>query len=79
MALDQQNSNRVDAIIIGGGPAGLAAALGLSRQMFSTVVFDSKEYRNGPTTHMHNMIGFDVSVGKILAPSCVLNPCTMDV
>ena len=43
-----------DCLIVGGGPAGLAAALGLCRAIRTAVVFDSKSYRN-PTEHMHNV------------------------
>ena len=50
----------VDVLIIGGGPAGLATALALSRKLHSVLLFDSQEYRNGQTSHMHNVLGFDV-------------------
>ena len=36
-----------DAVIVGGGPAGLSAALTLARQLHTCVVFDSGNYRNG--------------------------------
>jgi thioredoxin reductase len=48
-----------DVIIIGGGPAGLSTALGLARQLYSAVVFDSGVYRNERTTHMHNVLTWD--------------------
>ncbi|WP_395639055.1 NAD(P)/FAD-dependent oxidoreductase [Pseudolysinimonas sp.] len=48
-----------DAIIIGGGPAGLQAALTLGRIHRSVLVVDSGSYRNAPTEHLHNLIGFD--------------------
>ena len=48
-----------DVFILGAGPAGLAAATSLSRQMIPTIIFDSGKYRNAPTSHMHNVIGFD--------------------
>ena len=48
-----------DVFVLGGGPAGLAAATSLSRQMIPTIIFDSRRYRNAPTSHMHNVIGFD--------------------
>ncbi|KAJ3508426.1 hypothetical protein NM208_g15824 [Fusarium decemcellulare] len=48
-----------DVLIIGGGPAGLSMAAALARQVYTAVVFDSGVYRNAPTKHMHNLIGFD--------------------
>lgn len=49
----------VDVLVLGGGPAGLAAAASLSRLMVPAVVFDSGRYRNAPAAHMHNVVGFD--------------------
>ncbi|CAI6337021.1 unnamed protein product [Periconia digitata] len=49
----------VDALIVGAGPAGLSAALGLSRQRRTAVLFDSKVYRNAITPHMHNFPTWD--------------------
>ncbi|KAI9721617.1 MAG: hypothetical protein M1828_005108 [Chrysothrix sp. TS-e1954] len=48
-----------DVLIIGGGPAGLAAALSLSRQLFRTVIFDSGAYRNSRSKHMHTVPTWD--------------------
>lgn len=48
-----------DAIIIGGGPAGLSALSGLARVRRKVLLIDSGEYRNAPTRHMHDVIGFD--------------------
>jgi thioredoxin reductase len=48
-----------DTLILGAGPAGLSTALGLARQLYSVVVFDSQQYRNYPTTHMHNVLTWD--------------------
>jgi thioredoxin reductase len=36
----------LDAIVIGGGPAGLSAATWLARYRRTVVVLDSREYRN---------------------------------
>lgn len=52
-------ANVSDVLILGAGPAGLGAATALSRQMFTTMIFDSQLYRNDPTQHMHNLPGFD--------------------
>lgn len=49
----------VDALIIGGGPAGLSTALTLARQARSSIVFDSGSYRNDATENMHMLLGFD--------------------
>jgi thioredoxin reductase len=48
-----------DALIIGGGPAGLAIASGLARQVYTALVLDSGSYRNARAMHMHNVLGFD--------------------
>lgn len=48
-----------DCLIVGGGPAGLAAALGLSRAVRTAVLFDSQTYRNSLTEHMHNVSTWD--------------------
>lgn len=48
-----------DVIVIGGGPAGLQAALTLGRMHHDTVLFDSGEYRNAPARAMHNLAAHD--------------------
>ena len=48
-----------DAIIVGGGPAGLAALSGLARVRRKVLLIDSGVYRNAPTRHMHDVLGFD--------------------
>jgi thioredoxin reductase len=53
-----------DVLIIGGGIAGLAAALTLARQQHKAIVFDSEVYRNAPSSHMHNVLTWDRSDPK---------------
>lgn len=48
-----------DVIVIGGGPAGLQAALTLGRVHRSVLVLDSGDYRNERATHMHNFLTHD--------------------
>jgi thioredoxin reductase len=48
-----------DVVIIGGGPAGLQAALTLGRIHRSAVVLDDGTYRNATVTHMHNVLTND--------------------
>ncbi|KAM7210798.1 hypothetical protein V8F06_013823 [Rhypophila decipiens] len=48
-----------DTVVVGGGPAGLAALSGLARVRRNVLLIDSAEYRNGPTRHMHDVLGFD--------------------
>jgi len=48
-----------DAVIVGGGPAGLSALSALARVRRNVLMVDSGEYRNQPTRHMHDVIGFD--------------------
>ncbi|KAI0196024.1 hypothetical protein EV127DRAFT_458796 [Xylaria flabelliformis] len=52
-------SKIVDVLIIGGGPAGLAVASGLARQLHTAIVFSSGSFRNGAVQHMHNVTGWD--------------------
>ena len=47
------------AIVVGGGPAGLGAALTLGRMRRRVVVLDSGEPRNGYTDHFHNYLTRD--------------------
>lgn len=48
-----------EAIVIGGGPAGLQAALTLGRMHRSVLLLDSGEYRNGTVAHAHNLLAND--------------------
>ncbi|MCP2263262.1 NAD(P)/FAD-dependent oxidoreductase [Promicromonospora thailandica] len=48
-----------DVIVVGGGPAGLQAALTLGRVRRSTLLLDSGEYRNGSADAIHNMVTRD--------------------
>ena len=48
-----------DVLIIGGGPAGLATALGLARQLHTAVVFDSGVFRNERAHELHNVLTWD--------------------
>jgi len=48
-----------NVIVIGGGPAGLQAALTLGRVHRRTLLLDSGSYRNDPAGHMHNFLGHD--------------------
>ncbi|NUW40856.1 NAD(P)/FAD-dependent oxidoreductase [Nonomuraea rhodomycinica] len=48
-----------DAIIVGGGAAGLTAGVVLARARFTTLVVDGGEPRNGPAGHMHGYLTRD--------------------
>lgn len=54
-----QAEKTYDAIVLGGGPAGLQAALTLGRIHRSVLLVDSRDYRNAPAEHLHNLIGSD--------------------
>lgn len=49
----------VDAVVVGGGPAGLAAASWLARFRRSVVVLDSQEYRSAQVERSHGYLGRD--------------------
>ncbi len=48
-----------DAIVVGGGPAGLQATLTLARVHRRVLLLDSGRYRNDPAEHMHNVVAHD--------------------
>ncbi|RVW00417.1 NAD(P)/FAD-dependent oxidoreductase [Rhodococcus spongiicola] len=50
-------ANTYDVAIIGGGAAGLGAALSLARARRSVLVIDAGSPRNAPAGHMHNYLG----------------------
>ncbi len=51
--------NRYEAVVIGGGAAGLSAALVLSRARRKVLVVDAGHPRNAPATHMHGYLSRD--------------------
>jgi thioredoxin reductase/SAM-dependent methyltransferase len=54
---ENMDSTPVDVVVVGGGAAGLSAALVLARSRRSVVVVDAGEQRNAPADHMHNYLG----------------------
>lgn len=50
---------RADVVIVGGGPAGLSAALSLGRARRHVVVVDAGRPRNMTAAHMHGVLGHD--------------------
>ncbi len=48
-----------DVAVVGGGPAGLQAALTLGRVHRRVLLLDSGEYRNAPAAHLHNFVTRD--------------------
>lgn len=48
-----------DVAVVGGGPAGLSAALSLARARRRVIVFDARDPRNGVAEHMHGVLGHD--------------------
>lgn len=52
-------SQHTDIAIIGGGPAGLQAALMAGRVRRQVTLFDDGTYRNATVSHMHNVITHD--------------------
>jgi thioredoxin reductase len=48
-----------DVVVVGGGAAGLSAALVLTRAQRRVAVVDSGQPRNAPAAHMHGFLGSD--------------------
>lgn len=49
----------IDAIVVGGGPAGLSAATWLARYRVPTLLLDGAEQRNRVTERVHGYLGID--------------------
>jgi thioredoxin reductase len=59
---------KYDVVIVGGGTAGLSAALTLSRARRAVLVIDSGSPRNAPAGHVHNYLGREgTPPGELLA------------
>ena len=48
-----------DVTIVGGGPAGLSAALILARACRTAIVFDTEHPRNAVVRHLHGLLSRD--------------------
>ncbi len=60
--------SKYDVVIIGGGAAGLSAALVLSRARRAVLVVDSGTPRNGPAQHVHGFLSRDgLPPGELVA------------
>jgi thioredoxin reductase len=60
--------NTYDVVVIGGGAAGLSAALVLSRARRTVLVVDAGAPRNAPAAHMHGYLSRDgMPPGELLA------------
>ena len=57
--LSEDSDSPYDAIVIGGGPAGLAGALWLARYQRRVHVFDAHDPRNAPTWGVHGYLGIE--------------------
>lgn len=53
------SNSEYDVIIIGGGAAGLSAAVTLTRARRHTLVVDAGSPRNAPAAHAHNYLGLE--------------------
>lgn len=59
---------KYEVVVVGGGAAGLSAAVTLGRALRSTLVIDAGEPRNGPAAGVHGFLSRDgVSPGELLA------------
>ncbi|OKL63499.1 hypothetical protein UA08_01556 [Talaromyces atroroseus] len=60
-----------DVLIIGGGPAGMAAAMSLGRACRTVAIFDSQQYRSEAAPMMPNVLHHDGERGDIYRTSAV--------
>ena len=66
--VDGAMSDRYDVVVVGGGAAGLSAALVLVRALRSVLVVDAGRPRNAPAGHVHNYLGREgMPPGALLA------------
>ncbi|MET7294700.1 NAD(P)/FAD-dependent oxidoreductase [Streptomyces griseoloalbus] len=56
---DRTHDDRYDVVVVGGGAAGLSAALVLGRARLRTLVVDAGEPRNAPSSHMQGYLSRD--------------------
>jgi thioredoxin reductase len=62
------DENRYDVVVVGGGPAGLSAAVALTRSRRTVLVVDSGDPRNAPAAQVHNYLGREGTLpGDLLA------------
>jgi thioredoxin reductase len=59
MSTNETPQNEHDVVVVGGGAAGLSAALVLGRARRRVVVVDAGQPRNAPAAHMHGFLGSD--------------------
>ncbi|WP_129337965.1 NAD(P)/FAD-dependent oxidoreductase [Cellulomonas endophytica] len=52
-----READLLDVVVVGGGPAGLAAAVALARSLRRVTVVDAGEPRNAPAAGAHNLLG----------------------
>jgi thioredoxin reductase (NADPH) len=62
------DENMYDVVVVGGGPAGLSAAVALTRSRRTVLVVDSGDPRNAPAAQVHNYLGREgTPPGELLA------------
>ncbi|MFF3515314.1 NAD(P)/FAD-dependent oxidoreductase [Streptomyces sp. NPDC002573] len=59
VAMTENNSRTYEVVVVGGGPAGLSAALVLGRARRRTLVVDAGEPRNAPAAHLQGYLSRD--------------------
>lgn len=59
VAVTERGGGDAEVVIVGGGPAGLAAALALGRARRRVVLCDAGPRRNAAAVHMHNFVTRD--------------------
>ncbi|GAA3568221.1 NAD(P)/FAD-dependent oxidoreductase [Microlunatus spumicola] len=65
---DRSHPAAYDVLVVGGGPAGLAAAVALARSLRSVLVVDAGRPRNATAAGIHNYLGREnVSPAELLA------------
>jgi thioredoxin reductase len=54
-----ENTDRIDVLVVGGGAAGLSAGVTLARARRRVLVVDEGRPRNAPAGHVHNYLGHE--------------------
>lgn len=74
MIPNPMREDKIDCLIVGGGPAGLTAALYMARYRHRVVLSDAGASRAKLISHLHHLAGFPDRVsGLEIWPACAMH------